>query len=199
MSTSSATNRLDFTDLGGMDRFEVGTSPSSDDGSLNAQRTYERSNQFSSKPPLMRSEADSLGLPVIDTVRPAVVERITFPQRRNEIQRIASSQLLAEWHGQVTEVLEKSFAAQLIGCHGSGVLGEEEDAIIPIDEVRETDLALLESGAFFRLCISYEVSPQGNKRRYTEVVFRRLPAYRKEELAQAQTLGRELARGLRVE
>lgn len=109
-----------------------------------------------------------------------------------------ASQLLAEWHGQVTEVLATTFAAQLKGRHGAGVFGKEDIAIIPRAEVRPDDEELLVPGAFFSLCVSYEVSRRG-RRRFTEVVFRRLPAYRREELEQAEARGREIARGLRLE
>lgn len=110
-----------------------------------------------------------------------------------------ASQLLAEWHGQVTEVMDAAFSAQLKGRHGVGVAGNEDEALIPIEDVRESDLELLVPGAFFRLCISYEIDQHGSKRRYTEVVFRRLPAYRREELQQAQERARAIVRGLRLE
>ena len=112
--------------------------------------------------------------------------------------RVASL-LLAEWHGQVTEILENSFVAQLKGRHGEGVAGKNEEAIIPFDDVRTSDKYLVEAGAFFSLCVSYEVSPGGTRRRFTEVVFRRMPSYRREELEYARERGRELARGLRLE
>ena len=116
----------------------------------------------------------------------------------NPIFGQAVSQLLAEWHGQVTEVNATTFFAQLKGRHGDGVIGQENVAVIPRDEVRPDDEELLMPGAFFSLCVSYEISRKG-RRRYTEVVFRRLPAYRREELEQAAVRGREIARGLRLE
>ena len=76
-----------------------------------------------------------------------------------------SSQLLAEWHGQVVTVLDDAFTAQLKGAYGQGVAGKEDEAVIPIEDVRENDLELLEPGAFFRLCISYETDAERPKRR----------------------------------
>jgi hypothetical protein len=132
-----------------------------------------------------------------ESTRPASVHAgthlIDIPAER------AFSQLLAERHGQVTEVFASTFTAQLKGRHGEGVRGKEEEAEIPIEEVRPGDLDLLQVGAFFRLCVSYEISRQGNRRRYTDVVFRRLPAYRRDELERAREQGREIARGLRLE
>lgn len=110
-----------------------------------------------------------------------------------------TSHLLAEWHGQVTEILADVFKAELRGTHGLGVVGKLEEALIPTDDVQPADVDLFVDGAFFRLCISYEVSATGVRRRCTTVVFRRLPAYRREELEDARRVGQEIARGLRLE
>jgi hypothetical protein len=112
-----------------------------------------------------------------------------------------SVELLAEWNGCVTSVKTAGhyFSATLKGVIGLGVKGEEEDATIPIADVSESDKDLLRPGNFFRLCITCEILPTGQPRRYTQVVFRRLPAYRQHDLDQAAERGRELARGLRVE
>lgn len=111
----------------------------------------------------------------------------------------AASQLLAEWHGQVVEIRDDSFTAQLRGRFGEGVAGSEDEAVIPIDDVREEDRELFQAGAFFSLCISYEVNAAGSKRRYTEVIFRRMPAFRWDELEAAAARAKEIVRGLRVE
>ena len=113
-------------------------------------------------------------------------------------QEQVSTQLLAEWHGQVTQVLASSFVAELKGRHGEGVAGKEEIAVIPRDEVNPDDAELLEPGAFFSLCIAYEQSSRG-RRKFTTVVFRRLPGYRREELEEARERGHQIARGLRLE
>jgi len=111
------------------------------------------------------------------------------------------TEILAEWSGYVTEVMPGglAFAASLTGVRGNGVQGEEDDAIIPIEDVSEWDRELLHPGSFFRLCVLHEVTSSGQPRRYTQVIFRRLPAYRQQDLDSAMQKGRELARGLRVE
>lgn len=131
----------------------------------------------------------------ISAARPSVPPA-TLP--KDSLQEQVSTQLLAEWHGQVTEVLASSFVAELKGRHGEGVAGKEEVAVIPRDEVSPDDAELLEPGAFFSLCIAYEQSSRG-RRKFTTVVFRRLPAYRREELEEARERGRQIARGLRLE
>jgi len=137
-------------------------------------------------------EVPDVNLSTAEAVARPATHVKTIPQRTTSV-------LLAEWHGQVTEVLAATFIAQLKGRHGEAVAGSEDIAVIPIEEVRESDRDLLQTGAFFRLCIAYEISQQGNRRRYTEVVFRRLPAFRREELEQAQAVAREIASELRLE
>jgi hypothetical protein len=109
--------------------------------------------------------------------------------------------VLAEWEGYVVEVSDQEdfFAASLTGIRGQGVKGEEEDALIPISDVSESDMSLLSPGNFFRLCVKHEIDKYGQPRRYSQLVFRRLPAYREEDLLEAMDRGRKLARSLRVE
>lgn len=114
-------------------------------------------------------------------------------------EAVATSRLIAEWHGFVASVESDHFLAELRGRHGEGVLGAHDEALIPISDVRDSDKLLLKEGAFFRLCISYEIDPRGSKRRFTEIVFRRLPAYRPSDLDDARNRGLEIARALRLE
>lgn len=107
--------------------------------------------------------------------------------------------VLAEWNGCVEHVGTHYFTAALRGLSGEGVQGQEEDAEIPLSDVGEADLELLAPGNFFRLSICLEVRADGQPRRYTQVVFRRLPAYRAHDLARADERALERHRGLRVE
>ena len=122
----------------------------------------------------------------------------TLPVPANENRRYPAT-LLAEWNGCVTEIDTHYFSAALKGIFGAGVRGEEEDAEIPISDVSESDRELLALGNFFRLCVFYETREDGQPRRYTQVIFRRLPAYRPHELAQAVERASEIQRLLRVE
>lgn len=110
------------------------------------------------------------------------------------------NQVLAEWHGMVTEVLDGTFVAELKGILGKDVKGAVEEAVIPIEEVREEDLPFLVPGALFRLTVNNVRRSEGKaRRRFTDVTFRRMPAYRREELEEAAERGRALARVIRVE
>lgn len=104
----------------------------------------------------------------------------------------------AEWYGQVISVHDDYFVAELRGKHGIGVHGSLEEADIPLDEVSDSDKDLLVEGAFFSLCVGYEIKGQTRKR-MTQVTFRRLPAYRRDEIEQARARASELVRALRVE
>jgi len=116
------------------------------------------------------------------------------------IGRVASKEL-AEWSGCVTSIQEEGafFTATLNGVKGIGVKGQEEDASIPITDVAPGDRELLREGNFFRLCVIQGFDASGDPIRSTKVVFRRMPAYRQEDLDRALERGRELAGRLRVE
>jgi hypothetical protein len=115
--------------------------------------------------------------------------------------RIAPDELLAEWDGYVTSIQKNGifFSAVLHGVKGAGVKGQEEDAVIPISDVADWDKELLREGNFFRLCVKQGFSPSGQPIRFTMVIFRRMPAYRQQDLDEALVRGRQLARSLRVE
>lgn len=130
---------------------------------------------------------------VKDFERPStMVNRETRPRRNPAV-------LLAEWSGAVLTVEESFFSATLSGITGEGVQGEQEDAEIPVSDISKSDLELLRPGNFFRLCVMLEIEENGQPRRYTQVVFRRLPAYRVTDLNLAAERGDELHRALRVE
>jgi hypothetical protein len=111
----------------------------------------------------------------------------------------ARSELIAEWHGQVNKLFGDSFVAELTGVFGQSVAGSHEEAVIPLDGLKEDDLELVRPGAFFRLCVSYETAPTGTRRHYTEVTFRRLPAYRREDIEDAARETADIVRAIRVE
>lgn len=106
---------------------------------------------------------------------------------------------VAEWDGYVTKMGDRFFTAVLRGIAGEGVAGESHAAEIALDDVGRSDRPLLRPGAFFRLCIYFQLDEDDRPKRYAKVVFRRLPAYRQEELDQADRRSEERHRKLRVE
>jgi len=153
------------------------------------------------KDPVVQQEVESKES-ALDTAVEIARQPGTMLSRRqaSAVQTANTPQtLLAEWDGYVISIEDRYFIASLEGVSGEGVEGEEEDAEIPVSDVGGSDRDLLQPGAFFRLCVFYELQENERPRRYTQVIFRRLPAYRAEELEKAAVRGAELHRGLRVE
>lgn len=117
---------------------------------------------------------------------------------REEASTEATTTLLAEWEGYVTQIDSKTFEADLNGVFGEGVEGEVDEATIPLDEIREADKDLLDIGALFRLCVTYEQSARGQVRRFTELVFRRMPIYMSGDMEAAKREAERLS-GINVE
>ncbi len=174
--------------------YPLSTLPSSGQIDLNATSSQKQG----------RGQIAASNQSLFDTSADDYVASPTFPiTRLADIGSAPASrtELLAEWDGCVTGLPNEGyyFSATLKGKVGEGVQGEEEDASIPLDDVSEGDKDLLRLGNFFRLCVIHEVLPTGQPRRYTQVVFRRMPAYRRHDLEQSAERGREIARRLRVE
>lgn len=140
------------------------------------------------------------------TSSPSLIKRSpSLPDRnfqKTSTQQPHSSRVLAEWNGYVTSIDPSgySFYAALTGVIGTGVQGEEEIATIPVDYVSEWDRELLKPGHFFRLSVIFALSETTKQPiRYTQVVFRRLPAYNQRDLDKAKERAQLLAQQLRVE
>lgn len=136
----------------------------------------------------------------LDTAVNNYMEEPTLPQTTFQVKTVQPPQtLLAEWNGAVLSVKDHFFIAALKGIAGEGVQGEEEDAEIPLSDVSEFEKDLLQPGNMFRLCVFSEVLKNGQPRRYTQVTFRRLPAYRSKDLEAASQRVDELYSSIRVE
>jgi hypothetical protein len=92
---------------------------------------------------------------------------------------------LQEWEGYVVEITEDSFTARLVDITAGGELPDEE-ADFPISDLSEHDFKLLKPGAVFRWVIGYEKSRTGNKKRFSQLVFRDLPQWTKQELEEIE-------------
>jgi hypothetical protein len=90
---------------------------------------------------------------------------------------------LQKWEGFVLRVQNDSFIARLLDENPDG---PEEEAEIPLDEVSRGDLPLVKPGAVFYWNIGYSDSIDGPRERVSRIHFRRLPAWRAEELETAK-------------
>lgn len=87
-----------------------------------------------------------------------------------------------EWEGYVTEISDEEFSAYLVDLTNAGI---EEEAVFSIDEVSDIHRSLLKEGAVFRWSIGYERGKGGTKKRASSIVFRRLPAWTKRDIAKS--------------
>jgi hypothetical protein len=99
---------------------------------------------------------------------------------RNEVIRKSSGTrddkfiMLQRWEGTVTKVSKDSFVVRLSDLSQENL---EEEAEIPIEEIPEADLGLVEPGAVFYWCIGYIDRVGGQRIRASMIRFRRLPSW----------------------
>jgi len=101
-------------------------------------------------------------------------------------------QPIQEWEGYVTDVFDDRFIARLVDVT-SGEDAAKEEAEFPIQDVADTDRSLLRPGAVFRWTIGYLKSQAGNKKRVSQIVFRRLPQWTNREMLEAASTAKEIA------
>ncbi|OHV86218.1 hypothetical protein ORS3428_25115 [Mesorhizobium sp. ORS 3428] len=104
-------------------------------------------------------------------------------------------QPLQEWEGYVVTISKETFTARLLDVTAGSEIEEEQVEFIK-DDLSDTDLTLLHVGAVFRWVIGYHRDPGGSKRRVSQIVFRRLPAWTKMDLLSARQRALELKSAL---
>lgn len=102
---------------------------------------------------------------------------------------------LQEWEGYVTSIGDQTFTARLIDKTAKSHI-EEETAEFLLDDVSDSDRRLLREGSIFRWVIGYLKDAGGSKRRVSEIVFRRLPAWTRHDLLSARARATEITKGL---
>ncbi|MDR7038450.1 hypothetical protein J2X36_003214 [Methylobacterium sp. BE186] len=114
-----------------------------------------------------------------DKIMPVWIGRSEQPAPRLSLQP------LQEWEGYVIEIGAETFSARLVDLTAGQTL-EQEVADFPLSDLSEDDRKLLQVGAIFRWVIGYQRSPGGTKRRVSQVVFRRMPAWTKRDFDSAK-------------
>ncbi len=105
----------------------------------------------------------------------------SIPQRRQ-----GRFELLQQFEGTVDYVNGNVFTAHLRDRTKASM--PIEIATISLEEVSPDDLKLVAPGAVFYLSVGYRVHPWGQKERSTGIVFRRLPAWTRNGLAEARAV-----------
>ncbi|MBF0556951.1 MAG: hypothetical protein HQK96_20745 [Nitrospirae bacterium] len=90
---------------------------------------------------------------------------------------------LQSWEGFVVEKKDKTFVARVSDLTHDN---PEEEAEIPLKEVSEGDMGLLEQGAVFYWHIGYLHEASGQIKRHSSIIFRRFPMWRKEDIEKAR-------------
>lgn len=94
-----------------------------------------------------------------------------------------------KWEGYVTEVGEETFSAKLLPIRGQE---SELEAEIYLEYVEQPDLDLVEPGAVFYWSIGDIIKPSGNTCRASQIRFRRLPPWTKQQIETARAKAEEL-------
>ena len=149
------------------------------------------------------SEASTRGAGAGTIVRPPLTgreqsgagfsRRIDFPTPPEPRAPTTTLHALQEWEGYVVDVGETDFVARLIDLT-AGSEHEDEEAIIPLAEISDDDVARMREGSIFRWVIGYERSVTGTKKRVSQIVFRDLPAITAADLRDAEAWAEETAR-----
>ncbi len=127
----------------------------------------------------------------------SVAPVLDFPPRLASAPPRAVLHALQEWEGYVVEINRDDFVARLVDMT-AGLSHEEEEAIIPLEELSECDVANMTVGSIFRWVIGYERSPGGMKKRVSQIVFRDLPRITERDFRKGTEWARETIRALKL-
>ena len=128
-------------------------------------------------------------LKVDDVVAPFSARR-TNPRA---LKRQKSLTPVSEWEGFVESIDEDEFTLRLVNVRSGDVLADEE-AVFPKSELSSHQRARLEIGAIVRWVVGLERLATDQRRRVSELHFRRLPAHTKRDYKRAtQAAGRLIA------
>lgn len=106
----------------------------------------------------------------------------------------SSTGKVVEWEGVVEEVENDQIHCRLRIVKGSNV-DFEEFTSLDLDRVDEGDRDLVKPGALFRLVIGVKAI-SGTREQFSRVVFRRLPAWNRRSIEQAQRYVEEIFQGI---
>lgn len=92
--------------------------------------------------------------------------------------------LVGKWTGIVVEIGHDRFWATLTNVRRRDT--EELEGEFPVEEVAEVDLDLLREGAEFYWAVGYRLDRSGQRSRFSQLRFRRLPRWSEEEVERAR-------------
>lgn len=98
--------------------------------------------------------------------------------------------ILQQWEGVVTEISGDAFWAEILDLTDRTRAMEVVE--IPLSEIPDADMKILEPGTVFYWCIGYEDKPGGSRRRVSEIRVRRSPVWSKHAINSMNTRAQEL-------
>lgn len=129
----------------------------------------------------IRSSYDKLDKETINFIEQINNPIPTYPIIKKDRQDSFIS--IQKWEGTVLKRIKESFLARLIDLTNDG---PDEEVELPIAEVSEEDLNLIEQGAIFYWNIGYLDKKSGQRTRASVIRFRRLPMWTQKEIEAAQ-------------
>ncbi len=129
--------------------------------------------------------------------RSQTVPVVDFPPAAKPRPRMATLYPLQEWEGHVVRIDAEAdgFVARLVDLT-AGHSHESEEAVIPMAEISEHDASRMAVGSIFRWVIGYERSPEGTRKRVSQIVFRDLPRMTANDLAKGAAWARKVVSAL---
>ena len=117
---------------------------------------------------------------------------VSFPPKTTHEPRKGTFLALQEWEGHVVSIEHDAFVAHLVDLTAEN-LQESEEATVPIDELSDRDADNLTVGGIFRWVIGYERSPEGTRKRVSQIIFRDLPRMTESDLQSGREWANRIA------
>lgn len=131
-----------------------------------------------------------------DGVR-VIEPRVPIPPIKNaKLHRLDLSsrlEVLNSWEGVVLSINndDETFTARVHNL--TSTMASDHEAVFSVDDVSSNDFDLLKVGGIFRWMVGYRKHSHGQRERISAIVFRRLPAWYDDDLANAVAEGTALA------
>jgi hypothetical protein len=147
-----------------------------------------RANEFAQLYMFLNDSEQDDAVTEIQQIRPHVVDQV----ERSVITA------LQEWEGYVLTVYDGIFSARLLDLTANAKI-EQEIAEFNVSDISRDDFQLLQEGAVFRWIIGNQITRGGQKRRVSQIIFRRLPAWTKREIEDARREASETSKAIKWE
>ena len=132
----------------------------------------------------------------VDTEIDDFVAPLSARQLEDEfIRNTRSLNPISEWEGYIENIDENVFLVRMVNIRSKSQLPEDE-ATFQLNELSDYQRQHIEVGAIVRWVIGMERLPSDQRRRVSELHFRRLPAHSNREYQTALTQAREMIDGI---